>query len=419
MGNTLLLDPVQVLKGPEQEVEQGAVFIDHGVLSGFNQAARTQAERCGVTRTEASRMLIAPCLVDPHSVLESPFSGPTETLQSLKRCAASGGYGQIALLPRSSTWRDRPDRLSAFIQTDPDSVFVHVWGSFSRDGLGHDLAPHGDQLEHGAIGLAEDDAMLQLPLLDRGLLLAEMGEAPVLLAPRDTALQDAGMVREGVETLRAGWTPDPLSSESLPVSQLLALQRRHPQRNLRLMNLSTADAVEQLGREAKPPLASVCWWHLISDSHAMGSSDPGWRVRPSIGAASDRQSLQSAVIQGLIAAISVHAVPRDSEDMLLPPDQRPPGLSGHHLVLPALWDAFVRRGACNIAELWKALSFGPSKLLNQPAEQLHLGSRRWLLFDPDQTWTVDRADPASPASANLPWLGQTIRGRVTACGLNH
>ena len=84
MGNTLLLDPVQVLKGPETDVEQGAVFIDQGVLSGFNQAARTQAERSGVTRTDASRMLIAPCLVDPHSVLESPFSGPTETLQSLK-----------------------------------------------------------------------------------------------------------------------------------------------------------------------------------------------------------------------------------------------------------------------------------------------------------------------------------------------
>ena len=419
MNNSLLLDPVRILQGPGHDERQGAVLIENGVLKGLDQNARDRAEEIGLAPSEASTRLIAPCLVDPHSVLEDPVNGRAETLQSLKRCASAGGYGRIALLPRSPTWRDRPTRLQGLLQpTDLGSVQIDVWGSFSRDGHGSDLSPHADLIEQGAIGIADDDRMLPVPLLERGLLLGEMEAAPVLLAPRDPDLQGDGMARACVETLRAGWVPDPLSSESLPVSQLLALQRRHPRRQLRLMNLSTAEAVEQLRREPQPPKGTVSWWHLLADSAALDIDDPGWCVRPSIGTSADRLALQQAVADGLIS-VAVHAVPLDEEDVLLPPDQRPPGLSGHHLVLSALWDELVHRGAWSVAQLWQALSFGPSSLLNRAAEQLQPGSRRWLLFDPDHTWTVGDQDSEAPQAANLPLLGKQLQGKVVACGLSH
>jgi dihydroorotase len=274
-------------------------------------------------------------------------------------------------------------------------------------------------LEHGAIGLADDDALISPQLLEQGLVLGEMGSCPVLVAPRDPVLQGAGMVREGVETLRAGWPPDPISSEILPISQLLTLHQRHPDRQLRLMNLSTAAAVEQLVAFGNnPPLSSVNWWHLLADRNGLAAGDPGWRIRPSLGGAKDRERLIDAVLCQTITAISVHAVSLDDEDMLLPPDQRPPGLCGHHLVLPTLWDALVRQRNTPIESLWQALSFGPSALIDQPPEGLRLGSRRWLLFDPHHQWTVRRDDRQAPRGANMPYLGQTLKGRVIACGLN-
>ena len=225
------------------------------------------------------------------------------------------------------------------------------------------------------------------------------------------------MVREGTETLRAGWIPDPLSSESLPMAQLIALQRRHPECRLRVMNLSTRRAVEQLRGADPAPMGSVCWWHLLMDNNGMGSCDPGWRVRPSLGSRDDRQALRQGLRDGTIQAIAVHAVPLDDEDMLLPIDQRPAGLSGHHLVLPALWDALIRHGDFSVTELWHALSFGPSAMLNRPVEVLREGSSRWLLFDPEFRWTVSRQDTSAPSAANIPLLGQELQGRVVACGL--
>ena len=219
MDNTLLLDPVRILRGIGQSVEQGAVLIEEGVLTAFDGDARRKAQALGLNPTEAPDQLVAPCLVDPHSVLDTPFSGDQETIESLRRCAAAAGYGQVALLPRGRTWRDQPECLQGFCKDPKNGVQLHLWGGFSHGGTSETLAPHGDLLEHGAIGLADDDALISPQLLEQGLVLGEMGSCPVLVAPRDPVLQGAGMVREGVETLRAGWPPDPISPTGIPCSR--------------------------------------------------------------------------------------------------------------------------------------------------------------------------------------------------------
>ena len=240
MNDTLLLDPVRVLRGPGHSVQLGAVLINQGVLVGFDDEARQQALGLGIKASPAADQLVAPCLVDPHSVLETPFSGDQETAVSLRHCAAAGGYGQIALLPRSSSWRDRPERLQGFSldQDQTATVRLHLWGGFSSGGKGNELAPHGDLLEHGAIGLADDDATVPAPLLERGLLLGEWGVARCSWHPGIPRCRGRGWCGKGWR--RCG--PDGLRIRSparpFPLGQMLLLHQRHPERQLRLMNLS-------------------------------------------------------------------------------------------------------------------------------------------------------------------------------------
>ncbi|MEC9451884.1 MAG: dihydroorotase, partial [Cyanobacteriota bacterium] len=212
MPEAQLLDPIRILHGSDQPVVEDAVLIRDNHLIAFGAKARIQAQQLGLPPQSASQQLLAPCLVDPHSILEDPISGHCETLASLRHAAVAAGYGQLALLPRSSSWRDRPERLQGFLNPNSD-VDIHLWGSFSRDGAGSELSPHADLVQQGAVGLANDDLILPIALLQRGLVLGEMGSAPVLIAPRDEKIQGGGMVREGVETLRAGWAPDPFASE--------------------------------------------------------------------------------------------------------------------------------------------------------------------------------------------------------------
>ena len=411
------LQQVDLLEAEGLEPRRTDVLIEQGCLAAIGSDASTRAAAHGLQPIAAEGWLLAPSLVDPHSCLEEPANGRAETLYSLQRSALAAGYGTLALLPRALSWRDRPERLQ--LPSADGAPELLLWGSFSDGGAGEDLAGHADQLQAGAIGLAENAHCPPLALLERGLELGECGESPVLLAPRDPALCQGGVVRYGVEALRAGWPTDPCISETLPLQSLLALARRHPQRRLQLMNLSTAEAVELLRAQPREhrPEATVCWWHLLADSGSLDPIDEGWRVVPPLGTPSDRQALQQALAEGLIQAVAVHHEALDPEEQLLPLDQRSPGVAGHRFVLPCLWQELVVGQSWSAAQLWRALCFGPARLLGLEAPRLAIGSQRWLLFDPARRWRAD-ADSWAPAAANQPLAGAELTGQVLATGLS-
>ena len=418
-----LLGQVQVLSGPGEPLRRDDVLLDGRSLLAFGAEARARATSLGLSAEAADALLLAPALIDPHSTLEHPLHGSAETAVSLRAAAARAGYGTVALLPRSQPWRDQPELLQPF--AGPELPELRLWGSFSRGGQGEELAPHAEQLAAGAIGLADDDQLLPLSLLERGLRLGEMGSRPVLVAPRDPALCQQGFVREGVEALRAGWPPDPVLSETLPLQSLLALADALPEAPLQLMNVSTGAAVGLLRQRRRRLPASVCWWHLVSDSSTLDPLEEGWRLVPSLGTSNDREALISGLADGVLTAVAVHHIPLDPEEQLLPLDQRRAGLGGFHLVLPLLWQELIEGRHWSLEALWQALCWGPASFLGLEPPSLSPGSRHWLLYDPGRVWTVpgpestpeERASTIGTLAANLPFQGRSITGRVVASGL--
>lgn len=410
MDRRLLLRGVHLLEAPGQPERLADVRLDGERLIAVEAEGAAAME--GWIEIDAHSCWFAPPLVDPHSTLEDPVGGRAETLTSLRAAAAAGGYDTVALLPWASSWRDRPDRLGLHW---PAPMELLCWGAFSSEGSDADLAPHADQLEAGAVGVASGDHLPPLDLLERGLRLAETGDRPLLLAVRDAALAQQGFVRERVEALRAGWPLDPIVSELLPLESLLALAAALPLPGLRLMNLTTAEGVERLGRCPSPPPASVPWWHLVADSGRLDPADEGWRQVPALGGPQDRQALVAALADGRLTAVAVHHQALDAEERLLPLDQRRPGMAGHGHVLPLLWRELVTGCGWSALQLWQVLCWGPERFLGLKERPLEIGGRRWLLFDP----TAHPA-PGSPGSlaANPPPLPADLRGAVVASGFS-
>jgi dihydroorotase len=404
----LRLRGLTLLEGPDRPPRSADVLIDSasGTLLDLTPDATAAGEEI-----DARGCWLGPPLVDPHSALEEPLLGRAETLQSLARAAAAGGFGTVALLPWANGWRDRPERLTL---RWPEPLRLEVWGSFSRDGRDEELAPHADQRAAGALGLACGASLPPLALLERGLSLAEAGAAPVLVAPRDAALAARGFVRERVEALRAGWPPDPVLSETLPLQSLLTLAGTANGGALRLMNLSTAEGVALLRASPRPLPATVCWWYLLADSGRLDPADEGWRVEPSLGGPSDREALITALADGLIPAVAIHHQPLDAEEQQLPLDQRRPGVAGHGPAFGLLWQELVENRGWEGARLWDRLSWGPARFLGLAPESLRPGARRWILFDP----AAERCWSGPSLAANRPWPATPLRGAVVASGLS-
>ena len=408
-----LLQQVQVLEGPTAALRREDVLLEHGRLTAIGSAARARGSALGLEPRPAGGWLLAPALVDPHSVLDRPFGSAAETLESLVRSAAAAGYGTVALLPTGQSWRDRPERLQLPVA---EPFRLPLWAGFGLGEAGVELAPHADLIAAGAIGLAGGDNLPPLALLERGLRLGEAAGRPILMAPRDSSLTRGGFVREGVEGLRAGWPLDPDLSETLPLQCLLALDAALPDAGLRLRNLSTAAAMALLRQHPRRLPASVCWWHLVADSGRLAPAEEGWRVVPALGGPHDRRALVSALAEGVLSAVAVHHVALDAEECLLPIDQRRAGLAGHRFVLPALWRELVVGAGWSIPELWQVLCWGPARLLGLAEERLEPGSDRWILFDPAMVWQP-RADRLASLAANQPYRDATLTGQVVATGL--
>lgn len=412
------LSGLQLLVEPGGPPHSGDALIGaDGALIGLDAAAVSQARSLGLQPQPAGGMLLAPALVDPHSVLEEPWGGHAETLASLASAVAASGYGTVGLLPWGRPWRDSPQLLQL---AWPEPLQLRLWGSFaSGDGTG--LAAHADQLAAGAIGLACAASLPPLELLERGLALAEWGDRPLLLAPRLPQLCAGGFVRESVETLRAGWPPDPAVSELVPLELVRGLLSQRPLAQPVLMNLSTAAGVQLLRHwpVAHRPRATVCWWHLLADASRLDLVDQGWRLEPSLGGPLDRESLIAALGEGLLTAVAVHHLALDSEEQLLPVDQRRAGVAGHGgPLLPLLWQELVERRGWPVERLWQVLCWQPAQLLGLAPEPLQVGSRRWLLFDPQASASGSMVGSASLA-ANHPFsVSSSVPGQIRASGLS-
>ncbi|WP_152557276.1 MULTISPECIES: dihydroorotase [Prochlorococcus] len=416
---SILLSPVKILLGAKESLFEGTVLICDNEIRAFGDEAHDMAKKLRLKKTPAKNKILAPCLVDPHSTLEDPLNGLSETLTSLKSKAAIGGYGQIGLLPKGNTWRDKPEHLSLGLTPNSTDVLFHLWGSLSLNGKGQELSPHRDLLKFGAKGFSCDDYIPPIEFIKKVFLLGEIGKAPVLIAPRDKAIQGNGILRESVETLRLGFHLDPVASETIPLGVLLDLQRQHPEINLRLMNLSTAEGVAMLARSLPKPMASVSWWHLLSDSSKLGFTSTGLRVCPSLGDSEDRNSLIRALKENTLTGVAVHAIPLMKAESKKPADQRLPGVTGHHLVLPSLWEELIQNNGWSVEELWQVLSFGPSEILALPTERLKIGSNRWLLFDPAKNLNkISHQNPIG-LNSNEPLRVDNFIGGVEACGLIH
>ena len=134
MASSYLLKNIQILEGPKSSLKKETVLIIDGVIKAFGKKAVQNAELIGIKPQKAKNMLLAPCLVDPHSFLESPFTGKEENIFSLIKKATFAGYGQLGILPRSNFWRDQIESILS-LKTIKTDVLIHLWGSFSLGGI--------------------------------------------------------------------------------------------------------------------------------------------------------------------------------------------------------------------------------------------------------------------------------------------
>ena len=202
------------------------------------------------------------------------------------------------------------------------------------------------------------------------------------------------------------------------VKNILGIKNIFPDKNIVIKNISDSNSLKEIEKQTIPISTTISWWSLIADTNNLDLDDLGWKVDPPLGSQENREFLIKGLENDLIQAIAVNSKALNDEDTFIPINDRPVGISSFELVLPLLWEEFVHKRDWPIPKLWKYLSFNPSNLLGIMQEKISIGSKRWLIFDPDTKWLNNQINLGYDSPSNFPKKNELIKGKVIHVGLD-
>lgn len=410
-----LLKQVRVID-PLQKTD---IVADVLIIDGYIQDVAPQITNFTTDTSvrDCQGLVIGPGLVDLYSHSGEPGFEERETLSSLLQAATAGGFTRICVLPDTLPVIDQPAlviKLQQYRKREKVSPNLHIWGAITLDLAGKQLTEVADLTAAGIVGFTDGKPWENLGIVRRVLEYLQSFGKPVAFWPCDRHLAANGMIREGAEALRLGLPPMPTSAETTAIAALLELVSDIGT-PVHVMRVSTARSVKLIA-EAKsngvPITASTTWMHVLLDTESMRSYHTSLHLDPPLGNYQDMLCLREGLRTGIIDAIAIDHAPYTYEEKVQAFAESPPGAIGLELALPLLWQNLVATGEFTPLELWRVLSHQPATCLQQEIKAIQPGEKAELtLFDPRQIWNVNQAN-LQTLSANTPWFGQEIMGRV-------
>ncbi|MER3492920.1 MAG: dihydroorotase [Mastigocladus sp. ERB_26_2] len=430
-----IVDPVS---GTDQVAD---VLIDDGYIQSVANSISDVPEDTLVQ--DCSGLVLGTGLIDLYSHSREPGFEERETLCSLLKAAAAGGFTRISILPDTSPAVDNPavvaqllkrrgeegghggqgsnfSPLSSSSPLSPQSPLsptlphLNIWGAITLDVAGKQMTELADLAVAGVVGFADGQPLENTALVRRVLEYLQPLGKPVALWCCDRQLRSNGVMREGPDSLRFGLPGNPAASETSAIAALIELVAATGT-PVHIMRVSTARSVELIASaksQGLPITASTTWMHVLLDTESLKSYNPNLNLDPPLGNPSDLLALRQAVRTGIIDAIAIDHAPYTYEEKTVAFAEAPPGAIGLELALPLLWQHLVETGEFSALQLWQALSSRPAECLKQNLSAIVPGQKAELtLFDPQQSWKVDRQNLRT-LSQNTPWLGQQLTGKV-------
>ncbi|BAY96176.1 dihydroorotase [Tolypothrix tenuis PCC 7101] len=415
---TELLQQVRVIDPVSGTDQLADVLIADGYIQAI--AAHITDVSSDTQIRDCRGLVLGPGLVDLYSHSGEPGFEERETISSLLKAAAAGGFTRVSILPNTSPVIDNPAVVAQLqkgrgAEEAAATPQLQVWGAVTLDLAGKQLTELADLAAAGVVGFTDAVPRENLGLVRRVLeYLLPIGK-PVAFWPCDQQLTANGVMREGPDAIRLGLPPIPASAETSAIAALLELVAATGNSHVHIMRVSTARSVDLIASakaSGLPITASTTWMHLLLDTKSVKSYHTSLHLDPPLGNPSDVKALREGVRTGIIDAIAIEHSPFTYEEKVQAFAEAPPGAIGYELALPLLWQHLVETGEFTALELWRALSTRSAECLRDKLTAIAPHQKAELtLFDPQQNWKVESKN-LHTLSSNTPWLGQQLQGRV-------
>lgn len=366
--------------------------------------------------------LLAPGIVDIGVKVCEPGERHKESFRSAGLAAAAGGVTTIAIRPDTNPAVDRPETLEFIKRRAESDALVRVlpMAALTKGRAGLEMTEIGFLKDAGAVAFSDADHVIQRnKIFSRCLQYARGCDVLVIGHVQDADLSAGAAATSGALATKLGLPAVSPMAERMELLRILSLIEMTGAR-FHADQITTARSLPVIQRAKEKGLPVTCGisiHHLTLNENDIEGYRTFFKVKPPLRSEDDRLAVIEALASGVIDIISSMHTPQDEESKRLPFEEAASGAIGLETLLPAAL-RLVKSHSLSYAQLFRALSYNPSKILGQPSGRLSVGAPAdLLLFDPDKPFQLDRFKLHSK-SKNTPFDGAKMEGRVLKTWVN-
>ncbi len=358
-----------------------------------------------------------------HVHFREPGQTHKETIKTGTHAAAAGGFTTVVCMPNTSP----PASSTGTIQYIKDAikrdavVNVYPTGCITVDMKGEALAPIGSLKKAGVVAITDDgDCVQSNELMRRACEYAKMFDLPLMDHCQDHSMTAGAVMNEGEVSARLGLQGWPNAAEDLIVARNIILST-YTGAHIHMQHISSKNAVELLRRAKARKInvtAEAMPHHMALTDESLATYDTHFKMNPPLRTEEDRQALIEGVKDGTIDIVATDHAPHTNYEKDMEFDYAPNGIIGLETALPVTLGVLVREAKMKLPRVIDLMTRLPAKLFNLPAGTLATDAAADIcLFDPKEKWTYD-APAGFSKSANSPWHGETLTGRIKTTIVN-
>lgn len=391
------------------------ILIENGKVSRIGKRLNLKVRNS----IDAKGLIVAPGLIDIHVHIREPGREDKETVETVSRAAAAGGFTSIMAMPNTRPAADDQTVIEYIVKRAADVGLVNIFpiGAITKGLESGNLAEMSDMKKSGAIAVSDDGFDLTNSMLLReAMKYAKMLDLPMISHCEDMDFADHWAINEGAMSTRLGLPGKPAVAEELGIARS-ALLAEDTGVAFHFTHINTKRSAE-LVRDARKRKARVtcdtCPHYFVLDEASVEEYDANFKMNPPLREKSEVAAMKKLIKNGVIDAIATDHAPHLPIDKMLEFEDCENGIVGLETSLGLSLTHLVHEKVIDMNRLIELMSTNPAQIMNLHESKGSIDKGfdgDVTIIDPSKEWKVDKSLFESKGR-NTPFDGHKLKGKA-------